>query len=163
MDRDVAAYAFASGDGAVGTGMGVLAGTWLATGLVTITAPPGTVSPALGLVLLTAAVGLLVPIVASGTSKLVASLVLLTASARFALTGIYELTASGALAAAAGWCGLVLTVVAVYGAFAFAVEDVGHEAVLPTMRLGAGRTIMTGDAAAQVDDVHHDAGVRRQL
>jgi hypothetical protein len=82
-------------DVVAGTGMGLLAGTWLSMGLVTLTAPPGSTSDALGLFLLLAGAAMLVPAAASATGKLVPAALLATTAARFATTGIYQLTASG--------------------------------------------------------------------
>lgn len=48
-------------DPVAGTGMGVLAGTWAAVALATLTSPPGTSSSGLGVVLLTAGAAMLVP------------------------------------------------------------------------------------------------------
>jgi uncharacterized protein len=58
-------------DQSAGTAMGPLTGSWLAIGLVTVTAKPGAVSGGLGLLLLGSAAALLVPaIAAAGTSRL---------------------------------------------------------------------------------------------
>jgi succinate-acetate transporter protein len=45
-------FGFLGRDVVAGTGMGVLSGTWLATGLIMLTSPPGATSDALGLFLL---------------------------------------------------------------------------------------------------------------
>lgn len=83
--------------------MGVLAGTWLAVALVTLTAPqPGATSDALGLFLLLAGTAMLVPFAAAATGKLAAAALLGTTSLRFAATGLYELTASSGWKHAAG-------------------------------------------------------------
>ena len=52
---------FLARDGAAGTGMGILAGTWLSVALVTLAGRPGATSDALGLLLLVASVAMLVP------------------------------------------------------------------------------------------------------
>lgn len=53
-------FGFLGRDPAFGTGMGVLSGTWAASGVSLLAAPPGQVEPALGVVLITAATALLV-------------------------------------------------------------------------------------------------------
>ena len=93
---------FFARDGAAGTGMGILAGTWLSVGLVTLAGRPGATSDALGLLLLVASVAMLVPASAALRGKLVPAAVLCTTSLRFLLTGLSQLTASGTWADAAG-------------------------------------------------------------
>lgn len=127
---------FLARDVVAGTGMGVLAGTWLAIALVTFTAPrPGATSDALGLFLLLAGAAMLIPFTAAAFSKLAAAAVLGTTAVRFALTGLFQLTADDGLEQAAGIVGLVLLAVAVYAAFALALEDAGRP-VIPIGRRG---------------------------
>lgn len=52
---------FLARDGVAATGMGLLAGIWLAFALVTYTSPPGSTSDALGLFLVVAAVAICIP------------------------------------------------------------------------------------------------------
>jgi uncharacterized protein len=125
---------FLARDVVAGTGMGILCGTWLSIGLVTLTGEPGATSDALGLFLLLAAVAMLVP-AAAATGKLVANAVLATTSLRFATNGLYQLlTAGDAWRAVAGVVGLILCVLAVYAALAMALEDALGRAVLPLGR-----------------------------
>jgi succinate-acetate transporter protein len=146
-----AVFGYLGRDVVAGTGMGILSGTWLSIGLVTLTSAPGSVSDALGLFLLLAAVAMLVPAVAAASGKLVAVAVLGTTSLRFACTGVYQLTASGTWKDLAGVVGLLLCVIAVYAALAIALEDARRTTVLPTGRRGGGR------------DVEDEAGIRPQL
>ncbi|WP_259454096.1 hypothetical protein [Streptomyces ginkgonis] len=73
------------------------------------------------------------------------------------------------LAGAEGWkhtagvIGLVLAAVAVYAAFALAVEDQHRRTVLPTGRRAAGAGVLDGDWGHQTDRIVREAGVRRQL
>jgi uncharacterized protein len=129
---------FLARDVAAGTGMGVLSGTWLSVGLITLTSPAGSTSDALGLFLLLAGVAMLVPAVAAAGGKLVAAAVLGTTALRFTCTGIYELTASKTWEDVAGVVGLVLFAVAVYAALAVALEETRRRAVLPTGERGGG-------------------------
>jgi uncharacterized protein len=144
-------FGYLGRDVVAGTGMGVLSGTWLAVGLVTLTSPPGSTSDALGLFLLIAGVAMLVPAVAATTGKLVAFAVLATTALRFLTTGLFQLSASGTWGDIAGVIGLVLCGLAVYAAVAMAVEDVKRRTVLPLLRRGGGR------------EIHQEAGVREQL
>ncbi|MDX6413486.1 MAG: uncharacterized protein QOH23_896, partial [Gaiellaceae bacterium] len=114
---------FLARDGAAGTGMGILAGTWLSVALVMLTGRPGATSDALGLLLLVASLAMLVPASAALRGKLVPAAVLCTTSLRFLLTGVFQLTASGAWSDTAGAVGLLLGALAVYAAFALELED----------------------------------------
>ena len=141
---------FLARDVVAGTGMGILAGTWLAIALVTLTAPrPGATSDALGLFLLLSATAMLIPFSAAVFSKLAAAAVLGTTAVRVALTGLFQLTGDDGLEQLAGLVGLVLLAVAVYAAFALALEDARGRPVVPIGRRGH-----TADA---------EPGVRSQL
>jgi uncharacterized protein len=146
-----ALFGYLGRDVVAGTGMGILCGTWLSVGLVTLTSPAGSMSDALGLFLLLAAVAMLVPASAAASGKLVAVAVLGTTALRFACTGIYELTASDTWKDIAGVVGLALCAIAVYAALAIALEEAHRTTVLPTGRRGAGR------------DVEDEPGIRPQL
>jgi uncharacterized protein len=130
-------FGFLARDVVAGTGMGILCGTWLSIGLVTLTGEPGATSDALGLFLLLAAVAMLVPAAAAAPGKLVATAVLATTSLRFATIGLYQLTASDDWKATAGAVGLVLCALALYAALAMALEDALGRAVLPLGRRAA--------------------------
>jgi len=156
-------FGFLARDGIAATGMGVLAGTWGMVGWVLATSAPGSTSDALGIALLVSATAMLIPASAAFTSKLVPALVLTTAAARFAVTGVYQVTGAAAWKQAAGWVGLALGVLAVYAAWATQLEDVLGRSVLPTARRAKGRAAIEGTLTDQVADVHHEAGVRHQL
>ncbi|MFC8192124.1 hypothetical protein ACFUMH_10735 [Cellulomonas sp. NPDC057328] len=153
---------FLARDPVAGTGMGVLAGTWGAVALTTLTSPPGAVSAGLGVLLLAAGVAMLVP-AAAATTKLVAAAIMALAGVRFALTGVAELTGERTWFTAAAIVGLVLAALALYGSFGFELEDVRHRTVLPLGRRGAGQVALTGSADDELSAVAHEAGVRRQL
>ncbi len=155
-------FGFFARDPVAGTGNAVLAGTWAVLSVNTLTTPPGTSSSGLGIVLFAAAAALLVPAVA-GVAKVVASGVLMLASVRFAVTGVAELTASAGWKGAAGIVGLALAALALYAALAFELEAVRGRTVLPLLRHGSAGAAIRSDAEAQVSDVEHEAGVRKQL
>lgn len=141
---------FLSRDVVAGTGMGVLAGTWLSVSLVMLDSAPGATSDALGLLLLVASAAMLIPALVAAGGKLVAAAVLATTALRFLVTALYEFTANGDWKTTAGIVGLVLGVAALYAALAMALEDAGRRTVLPTFRRGAGVVAMRGDLRAQV-------------
>lgn len=155
-------FGFLARDPVAGTGMGVLAGTWAAAGLVTLTAPPGTVSPALGVLLVAAGCAMLVPTVAAST-KLLAAAVMGLSAVRFVVTGVAMTSGSAGWKETAGVVGVVLAALALYAALAFELEDARHATVLPVLRRGSGRDVMTGTARDEVASLEHEAGVRKQL
>jgi uncharacterized protein len=128
-----AVLGFLARDPVAGTGVGVLAGTWAATCVVTLGDPLHHTHPGLGIVLISAGAVLLVP-ASAGMSKVVAVGVLVVAAARFVVTGVYELSGSTTWMHVCGWLGLALGVVALYGALAFELEGAYGRAVLPTGR-----------------------------
>jgi succinate-acetate transporter protein len=154
---------FLARDGVAATGMGVLAATWLALGVLTVTSGPGTTSPVQGLLLLFVAGALLIPATAAAQAKLVPAAVLATAAARFGLAGIYQLTAIPTIETVAGIIGIALMALAWYAALALQLEDVHGHTVLPTGRIGDGRGAMDGSTADQRNRLEHEAGVREQL
>jgi succinate-acetate transporter protein len=156
-------FGYLARDVVAGTGMGVLAGSWLSVALVQLTSAPGSTSDALGLFLLISAVAMLVSAAAATTGKRVPAAVLATTALRFAVTGAYQLTASPTWKHAAGIVGLVLCALAVYAALAMALEDAKRDTVLPLGRRGAGRRSLHGGLDAQREGVEHEAGVREQL
>jgi uncharacterized protein len=145
-------FGYLGRDVVAGTAMGILSGTWLSIGLVTLDAPPGSTSDALGLFLLLAAAAMAVPATAAAGDKLVPAAVLSTTVLRFAVTGIYQLTASATWEDVAGIVGLALCAVAIYAALALALEDAHHRTVLPVGRRHAGHL---GELP--------EAGIRQQL
>ncbi|MEU3554314.1 GPR1/FUN34/YaaH family transporter [Streptomyces fragilis] len=163
LQSAAAVLGFLCRDDVAATGMAVLAGTWLSLGFIMLSSPPGSTSKAVGLLLLLTAFALWVPIAAAGAGKLVASLVLVVASLRFAATGVWELSGAQSWKHTAGAVGLVLTAVAVYASFALVLEDQRQRPVLPTWRRGKGAAVLTGDWQSQTEHVTGEAGVRRHL
>lgn len=157
-----AVFGYLSRDTVGGTGVGVLSGTWLTSGLLLLTSMPGSRSHLLGIFLFMAGAALLVPVVGA-TGKLVAGAVLLVASARFVVTGVYEVHGGLGWEHAAGWVGIALGALAVYAAAAFELESVRHHAVLPVVRTGLGRRAMTAGFRGQLRRIEREPGVREQL
>jgi len=156
-------FGYLGRDVVAGTGMGILAGTWLTVGLVMAGNPPGSTSDALGLFLLVCAVAMVVPAIAAAGGKLVPAAVLFTTAARFAATGIFELSASDSWEDVAGVIGLVLCAFSLYAALAMALEDAQRQTVLPLLRRRGGRDAFAQDFERQLAQLEHEAGVRKQL
>ena len=115
-----AVWGLIRGELAAATGSAVLAATWLALALATITGSPGAPGPskAESLLLFASAAALVVSVATEVVGrKLVAAAVMLAASARFALTGVSGLTHTQGWAMAAGIAGFVLAGIAFSGAF----------------------------------------------
>ena len=156
-------FAFLARDGTAATAMGLLSGIWAATGLVLLTASPGSTSNALGLFLIIGGIAMWAPASAAAASKLVPALVLATAGLRFLLTGIYQLSGSETWENIAGIVGLILAVLAIYAAYAAEYEDVLKKTVLPLGRRGKGQQAIDGTYAQQIAALSHDPGIRQQL
>ncbi len=156
-------FGYLARDVVAGTGMGVLAGTWLSIALIRLTSAPGSTSDALGVFLLVAGLAMTVPAAAAISGKLVPVAILTTTALRFATAGLYELTTADGWRILTGVVGLVLFVLAVYGALAMALEDATRQTRLPLGRRGAGRESVGGGFGEQVRGVEREAGVREQL
>jgi succinate-acetate transporter protein len=157
------AFAFPARDGATASTIGILAATWAAYGITKLTTSPFHTSHALGLVLLMAAGVLAGGALAQGTGKILPALVIGLAAARFALNGIYELTASQGWQNAAGAVGLAVAAGAVYLVWALSFEDERDRTTLPTLRRGRGKIAVEARASRQLVGVEHEPGVRTQL
>jgi succinate-acetate transporter protein len=150
-------------DAVVASAMAVLALTWLVTGLVLVVSPPGSTSDALGLQLLISAALMALLGLTTAMAKLAPAVVFGLAALRFAATGVYQLTASGAWKEVSGWIGLVLVVAAVYTGWAFLLEAATKKSLLPIGRRGRGAAAVHGSLLEQVRDVPTEPGVRSQL
>ncbi|MGI8753409.1 MAG: hypothetical protein ACR2MN_14055 [Acidimicrobiales bacterium] len=157
-------FGYLARDSVGGTGMAVLGGSWLVTGLLVVTSDPGARSPTLGLVWAVLRGrrphG---PTAAAALGKVLAAIVMFAAAGRFALTGIYKYTGGATWEHISGWWGVGLAVVALYAALAFELEDTRRRTVLPVLRHGVGRSAVHGGLTAELDRVEHEAGVREQL
>lgn len=154
---------FRARDSAAGTGIGVLAATWLSIGVSQILAAPGSVTGALGLVLLGAGAALILTALSTGLTKLVPALVFLVAGVRFALGGAYELGAGEGWQNASAVTGLALAALALYAAVAMQLEDASGKTIAPLGRRGVGQRAMVGSLEEQAAGVEHEAGVRKRL
>jgi uncharacterized protein len=153
---------FVARDPVTATGMGLLAGTWAAAGLATLSAPPGNASDGLGVILLCSAASLLVP-AAGAHTKMVPAVVILLSAIRFAVTGIAEIDGRQGWMSSAGWVGVALALLAFYAALALELEGSESRTVLPLGRRGAGARAVSGELDAQLGGLQHEPGVRQQL
>lgn len=158
----VAIIGFGARDPIAGTGMGLVSGVWAMLAVTTLVSPPGSSSPAIGVLLLTAAVAMTVPALAA-RGKLVASAVMVGSALRFSSTGLAELTGVSGWQTLSGVLGIALALLALYAAFAFAFEEAEHPLQLPVGRRGSGRKPLRDDVEEQIEGVAREAGVRQQL
>jgi succinate-acetate transporter protein len=156
--------AFLGRDTLVGTSFGIFTGTWLAFGLNALTSPPGHTSAVLGVFFL-AICAIFAMLMGGGLvgGKAGAGIIVLAGSARFLLSGLYELTSTPGVEHAAGIVGLVFVAVAAYVGFASLIEDSAHRTILPIGRRGTAKTSFTEGLDTQLDELEHEAGVRQQL
>lgn len=153
---------FGARDPIAGTGMAMVSGVWAMIAVSTLLSPPGSSSPALGILLQVAAVALLVPVAAS-RGKVLASVVLVGSAIRFSVTGISHLSSTPAWEVAAGILGMLLGALALYAALGFELEESAHPVQLPLTRRQAGLEPFRDSLEEQVEQIASEAGVRRQL
>ena len=157
-------FAFLGRDSLVGTGFSLFTGTWLAFGLASLSSPPGERSHLLGVFFL--AVGAIFALLCGGGlvgGKAAAGAVILFGSARFILSGLYEILGSTGVEHAAGIVGLVFACIAAYVGLATLLEDNARRPLLPIGRRGLARAAFAEDLNAQLAELEHEAGVREQL
>lgn len=156
-------FGFLGRDTSAATSFGVQGATWLVVGLDQLLTPPGSISPALGVLMCAAASWVALCALGAAMGKLVPAGVLLLAATRFLLTALYQLTASRGLEHAAGVAGLVLVATCSYAIFALEIESLQRKTVLPVLRRGSGLEAMTKSLAEQSQRLEHEPGVREQL
>ncbi len=156
-------FGYLSRDVVAATGMGILSGLWLCTGALLVVTPPGATSGALGTLMLVGSAALALVASVGAASKLLPALVMGTAAVRFAVTGLYELSAAERWGDGAGAIGIVLSALALVAVAILALEDQLRRPLPPTLRRGRGREVVEAPLADQVRDVAREAGVREQL
>lgn len=124
-------FGFLRRDVVVATAMGMLAVTWLSTGVVKLLSTPDSLSAAHGTLLVFAGVALLVPGLTATLGELVPGLVMLLAAVRFVLAGLHELTANEGVQLSAGFVGLVLVLVALCAAVVVVVREYRTTGAIP--------------------------------
>lgn len=158
-----AIFAFLARETLGATVLGIFSFSWLAIGTVMFLLPPGATSGALGLFELSLATILVFLGITAFMAKPVLAAVISLASVRFALNGVYDLTAGATIETVSGITGLLIAVVSLYGGLAFGLEDLQHRTILPLGRRGEALQAFKGDLGEQVGPVEAEAGVRKQL
>jgi uncharacterized protein len=137
---------FLARDTVAGLALGLFAGSWLATGLALMSAPPGSTSPALGVFSISVAACFLLLVAGAAFGKAGPAVVIVVGAARFLLAGLYEINGSVGIEHAAAIVGFVLAGVALYTALVTELEDVRGRIVLPLLRRGMARGRCRGAA-----------------
>jgi succinate-acetate transporter protein len=158
-----AVFAFLGRETLGGTVLGLFSFAWLSTALVNLNVEPGATSGALGLLELSLAVILVFIGAAAFLGKPVLAAVIVLASIRFGLNGVYDLATISAVQTASGFLGLLIALLSLYGGLAFGIEDLLHRTILPIGRRGEARQAFEQDLGEQVGPVENEAGVRKQL
>lgn len=156
-------FGFLGRDTVAATGFGVQGVTWGVVGAAMLMSGPGHTSGVIGVLLFASSAWVGLCALGASLGKLGPALVLALTSARFLVTGLYEVTANAGVEHAAAIVGLVLVAAVGYVSFALEVENLQRRTILPLLRRGRGREALHGDLAVQTRTVHREAGVREQL
>jgi uncharacterized protein len=157
-------FAFLARDTLGATTLGLFTTSWLALGLSNLIAPPGSTSVTLGIYLFGFATAAGILALLSAMGKPFFTVLLSIAVARMVLSGLYEVGAAGRHTFhAAGWCGIVLAGLAMYGGAALSLEDANQGAVLPLFRRGQAASAIGDGYEQHLQRLESEPGVRPQL
>jgi len=155
-------FAFLARDTLGATTLGLFTTSWLTLGWAEFASPPGSTSVALAVYLFGFATAVLLLAGLSTMGKPYFSVLLTIAAARMILSGLYNAGASKTLFEISGGFGLALTVLALYGGVALALEDAHQRELLPLFRRGQAAESFEG-FEAQLERLEAEPGVRHQL
>ena len=156
-------FAFLGRDTLGATTLGLFTTSWLTLGWLQVSSPPGQTSVTTGVYLFGFAAAALLLSTLSTLGKPFFSLLLLLASTRMILSGLYEVGAAGKhVFELSGGFGLALTALALYGGAALGLEDAHQREVLPLFRRAAAADSFAG-FEHQLERLEAEAGVRQQL
>jgi uncharacterized protein len=166
LETIAAVVAFLARDTFGATGLGLFSSSWLAFGLADLMAKPGELSRAVGL--MDFGFGFVVFVVlvlatAALLGKPMISAIMNLAALRIVFSGVHEFGGPSSLWTAAGWLGVTIFALAVYGGLSFLLEDVLQKEILPVFRVGASRHSVEGDLHEQLRGIGREAGVRHTL
>jgi uncharacterized protein len=154
--------AFLARDTLGATTLGLFTTSWLLLGWSDISSPPGTTSVTLAIYLFGFATAVLILALMSTLGKPFFSLLLSVACARMVVAGYVQIGGSRTWEHVAGWIGIALTVLALYGGAALGLEDARRRELLPLFRRGGADQAFQG-FEAQLDRLESEPGVRQQL
>jgi succinate-acetate transporter protein len=154
-------FSYLARDGSAGAATGVLATTWLALGLLHIASGSAGASASLGLLLVASAGVLALSVVVVSSTKPLPGAVFSLAALRFAIAGVYNLSAADTWKTVAGIAGLIVCAGAAYCVLAFELEGQQRRPVLPTLRRGRAALAPNDEFGAQADGISREAGIRQ--
>jgi uncharacterized protein len=163
LETICAALAFLARDTFGATGLGMFSFSWLALGLTELTASQDSLSRAVGLYEFGFAFAIGFLAIAAMSGKPLIGGLLIVAASRSSLAGVHEWAGPAWAWTAAGWIGVAIFAIAMYGGIAFLLEDVRKETVLPVFRRGSSKESLEGDLASQLVQLADEAGVRQTL
>jgi succinate-acetate transporter protein len=155
-------FAFLARDTLGATTLGLFTTSWLFLGWADYASPPGTTSITLGIYLFGFGTAAFLLALLSTAGKPFFSLLLLLAVARMVLSGVYEIGGAHEWYRISGGIAIALTVLAMYGACALALEDARQRELLPLFRRGGADEAFRG-YDAQLERLETEPGVRQQL
>lgn len=155
--------AFLARDTFGATGLGLFSTSWLAFGLADLTSPAGQLSRAVGLMDFGFGFAVVVLAIAAFMGKPLIGGIMSLAAVRVVFSGVHEFGGPSSLWTAAGWLGVAIFVLAIYGGLAFLLEDVLQQEVLPVFRIGTSRHSVEGNLHEQLRGIGREAGVRHTL
>ncbi|MGI5479437.1 GPR1/FUN34/YaaH family transporter [Streptomyces lavendofoliae] len=156
----VSRLAFSARDVVAATLMACFSGVWLATSLTRVWKPPGGLR-ILG-VLNAVFAGFVLLMASVAGRKRALWLVLVTATPRFAVAALANLTGAAWVGTLSGVLGLLLAAIALYTAFALMLEDRRAKRSCPSAAAGRHHAV-EGDLSVQLRNLEREAGVRRTL
>jgi uncharacterized protein len=157
-----AVFAFLARDTLGATTLGLFTTSWLTLGWGQLSSPPGSTSVTVGIYLFGFSMAVLLLALLSTLGKPFFTLLLLTATTRQILSGMYNIGGSHELDKIAGGVGLGLAALAMYGGTALGLEDARRRDVLPLFRRGAANEAFEG-FETQLERIASEPGVRQQL
>lgn len=155
--------AFLARDTMAGVALGLFTGSWIMTGLATMQATPGVLSPAQGYFLIAFTIAVLLLASVSWLGQPLIAVLLTVSSLRAILSAVYQLGGGQGWNETGGWLALGIFCVAMYGGLAFLLEDAKGVAVLPLGRRGSSREAIEGDMDTQLRGLADEPGVRKHL
>ena len=162
LELIAALFAFLARDTLGATTLGLFTTSWLTIGWGELSSPAGSTSITLGIYLFGFSTAIVLLAVLSALGKPFFTALLLLATARGVLSGVYEIGGGHELDKVAGGFGLALAALAMYGGTALALEDARRREVLPLFRRGAANEAFQG-FEAQLERLETEPGVRQQL
>jgi len=155
--------AFLARDTASAAALGLFSVSWIAAGILNVTAEPGVLSAADGFFLIAFSIVVVILGLPALLTKPFIGVLLIVSSSRAVLFAVYELGGGAGWNHVSGWIALGIFCIAMYGGLAFLLEDLQGRTVLPIGRRGPAREAIEGGLGTQLSTLADEAGVRRPL